>query len=85
MRPVATHGADIETRVPQAERRQAQSGHNTGKPVPGDGAVPAVAFGPRFAKEIGLRLTEGLDSGLPPAISERLRNARELAIANRRK
>lgn len=49
------------------------------------GARLQAGYGPRFAREIADRLTEGLNKNLPCEISERLRKARELAIAARRK
>lgn len=84
-RQVVSYEADDETWVPQAEHRRLQFARNTETRMPAGGTVSSVVFGPRFAKEIGMRLTEGLGSGLPHAVSERLRKARELAIAKRRK
>lgn len=83
--PVSSSEADKETRVPEVEHRELQSAYHAGKRMLAADDGSPVVFGPRFAKEIGVRLTEGLGSGLPPAVSERLREARELAIAHRRK
>lgn len=83
--PAVSYEGEDETWTPQADCHRVQLALKTEKPMHGEVVVSAVVYGPPFAREIGLRLTEGLHNGLPVAISVRLREARALAIANRRK
>ncbi len=67
----------------EVELRSLQASRSGGRPQP-SAMTWTHAAELRLGTEIGGRLTEGLANELPVAVSERLRMARELAVASKR-